>query len=422
MMDLQTRFHRLWTGEDSTHSREHHPFAHLDVFEEVSRGVGFYKAFVNLCVVDTDDGAVLIDTGAFAPILHQASFQAVRGWTSKRVHTAIYTHGHVDHAYGLPPFLEEAAHKGWSRPRIIGHECVAHRMQRYVETNSYNAIINTRQFGLPVPWPTEYILPTQSYASSLVIEVGGTRFELHHARGETDDATWVFLPQRKVLCTGDLFIWASPNAGNPQKVQRYCIEWARALRAMAAENPELLLPGHGLPIYGAEKVQTALLDTAKYLEIIYQQTLAMLNEGATIYDIIQAIQIPAELAERPFLQPVYDEPEFVARNIYRCLAGWYTGVPSELKPAPPSQQAREIAELAGGVHKLLARADALLEAGDVRMACHLVDWSIEVAPHSAEAHQLRARVYAQRGTEALSTMSKGIFNAAHRESSKRGAK
>jgi alkyl sulfatase BDS1-like metallo-beta-lactamase superfamily hydrolase len=184
----------------------------------------------------------------------------------------------------------------------------------------------------------------------------------------------------------------------------------------------VLLPGHGLPIYGAEKVQTALLDTARYLETIYQQTLAMLNTGATIYDIIQSIRIPAELAERPFLQPVYDEPEFVARNIYRCLAGWYTGVPSELKPAPPSQRAREIATLAGGVDKLLARADALLEAGDVRMASHLVDWAIEATPDSAEAHQMRARVYAQRGAEAVSTMSRGIFMAAHRDSAKRGGK
>ena len=84
MADLQTRFDRLWTGQDSTRSAQHHPFAHLDVLEEVSAGVGFYKGFVNLCVVDTDDGAVLIDTGAFASIFHEASFAAVRGWFAQQ--------------------------------------------------------------------------------------------------------------------------------------------------------------------------------------------------------------------------------------------------------------------------------------------------------------------------------------------------
>ena len=50
--------------------------------------------------------------------------------------------------------------------------------------------------------------------------------------------------------TGDFVIWNFPNAGNPQKVQRYPIEWAAALRAMIAKEPELLLPAHGLPIAG----------------------------------------------------------------------------------------------------------------------------------------------------------------------------
>ena len=65
----------------------------------------------------------------------------------------------------------------------------------------------------------------------------------------------MWAPDRKVLCTGDLFIWASPNCGNPQKVQRYAIEWARALDEMAALGAEVLLPGHGLPIIGADRVR-----------------------------------------------------------------------------------------------------------------------------------------------------------------------
>ena len=66
---------------------------------------------------------------------------------------------------------------------------------------------------------------------------------LEHARGETDDHTFVWLPDARVLCTGDLFIWCAPNAGNPQKVQRYAADWARALRRMAGLGAELLLPG-----------------------------------------------------------------------------------------------------------------------------------------------------------------------------------
>src|SRR6185369_4815754 len=102
----------------------------------------------------------------------------------------------------------------------------------------------------------------------------GVRLDLRHARGETDDHTWLFLPERKVLFTGDLFIWAFPNAGNPQKVQRYPREWAAALRAMSALGAEVLCPGHGVPIFGADRVREALDDTALALETLVEQTLA----------------------------------------------------------------------------------------------------------------------------------------------------
>ena len=53
--------------------------------------------------------------------------------------------------------------------------------------------------------------------------------------------------------------WLFPNAGNPQKVQRYPVEWAAALRSMVALGPELLLPAHGLPIEGRERIETVLI-------------------------------------------------------------------------------------------------------------------------------------------------------------------
>src|SRR5256885_442295 len=90
----------------------------------------------------------------------------------------------------------------------------------------------------------------------------GSPRPLAPARGEPDDHRWTWLPASRVLCCGDFFIWASPNAGNPQKVQRYPSEWAVALRAMVALGPEVLLPGHGVPVIGADRVAQALTDTA----------------------------------------------------------------------------------------------------------------------------------------------------------------
>jgi alkyl sulfatase BDS1-like metallo-beta-lactamase superfamily hydrolase len=419
MHTLQELSDQLFTGRASTHDPAHHPFAFLDQTEEVASGVAFYKAFVNVTALRTSDGLVLIDTGSFHPGQNERSFAGVRHFAKERVHTAIYTHGHVDHAYGLPPFLREAESKGWARPEIVAHIDVAPRMRRYIETAGYNSIINARQFGVPVEFPTSPEYPTVSYRDALRLRVGGRELEIHHARGETDDHSWVFIPDTRVLCTGDLFIWASPNAGNPQKVQRYACDWARALRAMAAREPQVLLPGHGVPIFGAERVRAALLDTADYLDSLYRQTLECLNRGMGVYEIIETVRPPAELAEKPYLQPTYDEPEFIVRNVVRCLGGWWTGVASELKPAPRAQQAREIAEVAGGVARLLERAAKLLASDDLRMASHWVDWAADAEPESVEVHRLRAEVYKRRVDAETSTMSKGIFRAAATDSGKK---
>jgi alkyl sulfatase BDS1-like metallo-beta-lactamase superfamily hydrolase len=410
---------QLWSGKSRTDEPAHHPLAPLNRLEELGDGLAFYKAFVNVTVVRTDAGLLLIDTGPHLAPLRERIFEAVRRWSDARVDTAVYTHGHVDHAYGLPPFLDEAQQRGVPRPEIIGHEAVAARMDRYLETRGYNGIINSRQFGLPVKWPTDAIRPTTTYADSLALRVGDEELRLFHARGETDDHTWVYLPGRRVLCTGDLFIWAAPNAGNPQKVQRYCREWSLALRQMAALEPTLLLPGHGLPIEGEARVRAALLDTAEYLESLYRQTLDLLNQGATVYDIVHAVAPPEHLAEKPYLLPVYDEPEFIVRNVVRCLGGWYSGVPSELKPAPLDEQAREIATLAGGAERLAARAAECAERGNWRLACHLADWAGEAQPESAEVQRVRADIYERRTALESSTMSRGVYADAARTARER---
>ena len=422
MSELLKRTDRLWSGEESTSNPDFHPFSRLRMLEELAPGVAFYKAFVNVTSVKTDDGLVLVDTGSYHPVAHKRSFDAVRSWNPARVHTAVYTHGHVDHAYGLPPFLEEARTRGWARPRIVGHVNVLPRMKRYVQTAGYNTVINTRQFSYEEKWPTQYEAPSETFESHHAFEVGGTRFELHHAKGETDDHAWVWMPNTKTLCTGDLFIWAAPNAGNPQKVQRYAVEWAAALREMAALSPELLLPGHGLPIAGAARVREALLDTATYLESLVRQTLERLNAGETIYQIVEGVRPPADLAEKPYLRPVYDEPEFIVRNLVRCFGGWYSGVPSELKPAPRQAVARQIVSLAGGMENLVKRIKILFDTGDLRLAAHFVDQAVEIDPTSREVQTLRAAVYLKLTEISTSTMSKGIYGAAARESSERAKK
>ena len=397
---------RLWDGRADV--ADHHPMATIGDLEELASGVGFVPSFANVSAFATDDGLLLVDTGSLP--LARMVHGSIRTWSPAPLHTAVYSHGHIDHVFGVPVFEEEAAANGWRAPHVLAHEALPHRFDRYILTAGYNEVINRRQFGFTdLRWPTEYRYPDETYRDHHSVDVGGVRFELHHARGETDDHTWTWVPDRRVLCCGDLFIWASPNAGNPQKVQRYPKEWAVALRQMADLGAEWLLPGHGLPIAGADRIRQALAETAELLEHLHDETVAMMNEGAGLDEIVHTVQAPAHLLERPYLQPVYDEPEFVVRNVWRLYGGWYDGNPSRLKPAPDAALAAELAELAGGVERLAERALSLADAGELRLAAHLAEVAVQAAPNNGVAHAARADVYERRVAAESSTMAKGIF-------------
>jgi alkyl sulfatase BDS1-like metallo-beta-lactamase superfamily hydrolase len=422
MTDVLELADRLWTGAVTVET--HHPVGGgTGGVVEVADGVAFWHGFSNSTIVRTDAGLVMVDSGD--PVLGRVLHEQVRDWQPDvPLHAAIYSHGHIDHVFGVGHFDAEAVERNWNRPTVHAQEALPARFDRYRLTAGYNAAINRRQFGLDnLQWPVDYRYPDATYRGMTSLDVG-ERVELHAARGETDDHTWTWFADRRVLCCGDLFIWASPNAGNPQKVQRYAAEWAVALREMLTLDAEVLLPGHGVPVVGADRVRQALTDTARFLESLHEQTVAMMNEGASLDDIVHTVRPPADLADRPYLQPVYDEPEFVVRNIWRLYGGWWDGDPSTLKPAPVARLASELVTLAG-TDAVSARVEDLLASGDdvsLRLAGHLVELLVHADSTSTAAHSLRARVYGQRRDVERSTMSKGVFGWAQREALKATAR
>jgi alkyl sulfatase BDS1-like metallo-beta-lactamase superfamily hydrolase len=260
------------------------------------------------------------------------------------------------------------------------------------------------------------VYPSITYGDRLRVDVGRLDVELRHDRGETDDHTWAWIPQHRAIVTGDFLCWVFPNAGNPQKVQRYPAEWAHALRSMAALEPELLLPAHGLPIAGRARIARVLDDVATALEALVAATLEAMNAGVPLDRIIHEIEVDEQLMQRPYLRAVYDEPEFVVRNIWRYYGGWYDGNPAHLKPASDAALAMEVAALAGGARALARRGAELAAEGDLRLATHLVQLAGDADPADHEVHRLRADVYRARREAESSLMAKGIYGDAAQRS------
>lgn len=374
--------------------------------EEIAPGVLMHASFVNTYAVRTDAGLLLVDPGLAAG--SASVHEAVRRWSIEPLHTAVYTHGHADHAFGLRAFLEAG-----ENPAILAQENVPARFRRYHLTHGYNARINQRQFGLAKPsFPDRFDWPTHTFSRSMTTRLGTTEVHLRAARGETDDHCYVWIPERSYLFTGDLVIWVAPNCGNPQKVQRYPVDWAEALEEMAGLDAEWLFPGHGLVVQGRAAVRQVLTETARYLRVLIDQVLERMNAGETPEQIFHAVEPDPELAQRPYLRAAYDHPKFIVRNLLRLWGGWWNGNAADLLPATPAQQAQEIAALAGGVGQVVARGRERLEAGDTALAAHLCEWATRAEPGDRDAQALKRDVYERRLAEEPSLMGQGIYRAA----------
>lgn len=374
-------------------------------------GVHMLQLFANICIIETGEGLVLFDVGL--PIDGSRIVQEMRTVTDQPVRYVIYGHGHADHAFGTRAVLDDASERGHSKPVIVAHENVPRRFDRYQRTLPYQEHINRIQFGIPDGIPAfvwDYIYPDETYRDELTLRLGETTFELRHARGETDDHTWMWIPERKTVCLSDFWVWSCPNVGNPFKAQRYALEWAQALEDAAALSPELMLPGHGAAIGGTSEIEEACLTVARALRYLDQQVVEMLNEGMWQEEILQSFQWPEEFAASPYLAPIYGHPYFVVQALLRQYHGWYGGNPSHLFPSHSSDIAVEVLGLAGGPEKVLERARVLMDGDKAQLALHMVDYVLDagIEPRR-EALELKKALLENLAGKEKSLIARNIF-------------
>jgi glyoxylase-like metal-dependent hydrolase (beta-lactamase superfamily II) len=370
----------------------------------------------NISVVLTDEGVVAVDT----PMGNRAgkrAVEAIRKKTDKPIYSIIYTHGHIDHVWSIPVFYADADERKYPRPRIIGHENVARRFDRYQRLKGQHEFINTIQFAIPSGEPVlpqRFFYPDVSFDNAMKFRLGELTFELYSYFGETDDSLWVWVPERKTALVGDLLITGVPNVGNPFKVQRYALEWAQALERVAGKNPDYVVAA-GQVLKG-DFAQEVLLDTARYLRFIEEEVVRLLNEGCWIEEIIQRIKIPEELSSKPWLQPLYGHPTFIIHGVHRRYAGWYNGNPGELFPSKSTSIAARVVKLTGA-DKLIKEAKELYQADSlesIQLALHMVDFIIKGSDSKAkqkEAWLLKSELLKARADAEPSYIARNIFRA-----------
>ncbi len=336
----------------------------------------------NIGFVITNEGVVVIDS-TVSREGGEAVLAEIRKLTSLPIRYLIYTHGHADHVSGASVFKREGA-------IVIGHRNVVRRFDRYTKLWSHHIAINQLQFrkNLSTLEPV-FVYPDITYDQEFTFELGGKTFRLIHGKGETDDATVIYIPEDRVVYAGDFLIWTFPNIGNPNKVIRYEKEWYETLERVQSWNPKAIGTGHGPALLDPEEIQGALSHNIEVLKLLHERTIEYINKGAAEEQAVAEIELPEHLLNSPYLAQIYGTREFVIRGIYRRYTGWFNGNPTHLAPAPSEDVRREIAGLIGDTRAVLDRANELRANGQVQLSLHLIDLVIGEPEVKKEAVQFK---------------------------------
>jgi glyoxylase-like metal-dependent hydrolase (beta-lactamase superfamily II) len=131
---------------------------------------------------------------------------------------------------------------------------------------------------------TDAVYADKTFESELELNVGGIRFELHHAgAAHTPGDSFIWLPQQKVMFTGDIVYTERMLGVTGESNSR---SWLEVYQAMAAYQPQHVVPGHG----HATTLERADADTYGYLNFLRQAVADFMQAGGDLSDISQVDQ------------------------------------------------------------------------------------------------------------------------------------
>lgn len=357
-----------------------------DVFR--ASGVG------NTFLIRTDNGLVLFDTGlATQAAKHKRLLQdSVPG----EVTHIVLSHSHADHIGGTKFWLAE-----FPDAQVVTHAKFLEG-QRYLKDLERHFWSRNRLLYTFMPEePPESgmnayggIAPDIEVAEGDVyaLTLGGVRFEAIATAGgaEGDDNLVLWLPDRRLLFSGDFFGPLFPMVPNLFTLRgekfRDPLAYVRSLDRLIALEPEMVLPSHFDPISGAERVRQDMQRMRDATQFIHDQTVAGMNRGDSLWQLMRDVQLPPELA----LSQGHGKVSWNVRSIWEHYSTWFHfESTTELYPVQIRELYPDLAALAGGPEPLAAKARQSLQTGELEAALHFVELGLASQPDHPDLLQAR---------------------------------
>ena len=341
------------------------------------------KDISNAYLVNTADGDVLVNAGFMDNAERNRALLAPH--RSGPLRHIVITQGHPDHFGGVPLLREDGTQV--IAQRHFADTCADFRLLApYFRRRSFKLWGSTIKRKGPLTMPPA-IEPDIVVDREHRFEQGERRFELISTPGgEALDSLVVWMPQERVVFTGNLFgpvFLAVPNlvtvrGDRPRSVRRYL----RSLDRVRQLGAELLITGHGEPVRGAQRIRSDLDRMHAAVTFIHDTVIDGMNAGKDVHSLMREIRLPDNLK----LGEQHGKLAWAVRSIWEEYSGWFHfDSTTSLYAVPRASVDVDIVELAGGAAALAQRAQRKIDDDHPLEALHLLDIALGAEPQRAAA-------------------------------------
>jgi glyoxylase-like metal-dependent hydrolase (beta-lactamase superfamily II) len=226
----------------------------------------------NTGIIVGDDSVMVIDTQA-TPVMAQDVIRRIREVSDKPIRYVVLSHYHAVRVLGASAYKPE--HVIASRDT---YDLIAERGEADMksEIERFPRLFRAVESVPGLTWPTLV------FEKRLTLWLGKLQVEiLQLGRGHTKGDTVVWLPQEKILFSGDLVEYgATPYTGDA-----YLTDWPGTLDAIAALKPGKLVPGRGVSLQTSEAVHAGLDGTRSFITEMF----ASVKRGAAAGKDLRAV-------------------------------------------------------------------------------------------------------------------------------------
>ncbi len=211
----------------------------------------------NSGVVIGDDGVLVVDATA-TPVMAQALISRIRSVTDKPIKYVVLSHYHAVRVLGASAFAAQEIIASRGTLELI-RERGAQDMKSEIER--FPRLFEAVDSIPGLTWPT------MVFDRELTLFMGSLEVQIKHpGPGHTKGDTIVWLPQDKVLFSGDLVEYeAAAYTGDAQLE-----EWPATLESLRALQPERLVPGRGPALLTNADANKAIDYTRAFVTTLFE--------------------------------------------------------------------------------------------------------------------------------------------------------